>query len=136
MLSHFSHVQLFIVLWTIAHQAPLSIGFSWQEYFSGSPCPPLGDLPNPGTESVSLKSPTLASGFFFFYHWRHLGSPKHVTNALNKKIYKTNSLFPEQNNLGNSFRSQPWKLKRYDQAKFDKNMQSSIVKGHRTSLMG
>ena len=77
----------------IVHQAPLSIGFSRQEYFGGSPCPPLGNLPNPEIQSVSLKSPTLASGFFTTG-----ATPKHVTNALNKKIYKTNSLFPEQNN--------------------------------------
>ena len=37
MLSRFSHVQLFVTLWTIAHQAPLSMGFSWQEYWSGLP---------------------------------------------------------------------------------------------------
>ena len=39
--------------WTIACQAPLSIGFSRQEYWSGLPCPPPGDLPKPGTEPVS-----------------------------------------------------------------------------------
>ena len=39
MLSHFSHVQLFVILWTVAHQAPLSMGFSRQEYWSGLPFP-------------------------------------------------------------------------------------------------
>ena len=63
-LSHFSRVQLFATLWTIAHQAPLSMGFSRQEYWSGLPYPPSGALPNPGTEAVSLTSPALASGFF------------------------------------------------------------------------
>ena len=48
LLSHFSHVQLFATPWTVAHQAPLSMGFSRQEYWSESPCPPPGDLPNPG----------------------------------------------------------------------------------------
>ena len=43
-----SHVQLCVTLWTTAHQAPLSMGFSRQEYWSGLPCPPPGDLPNPG----------------------------------------------------------------------------------------
>ena len=47
-LSHFSHVRLFATLWTIAHKAPLSMGFSRQEYGSGLPCPPPGDLPDPG----------------------------------------------------------------------------------------
>ena len=63
-LSHFSRVQLFVTLWTIAHQAPLSMGFSRQEYWSGLPCPPPGDLPDPGIEPVSLMSPALAGGFF------------------------------------------------------------------------
>ena len=64
MLSHFSHVQLFATPWTIAHQAPLSMVFSKQEYWSGFPCPPPGDLPNPGIKPVSLRSPALAGGFF------------------------------------------------------------------------
>ena len=50
------HVQLFATPWTVAPQAPLFIGFSRQEYWSGLPCPPLGDPPNPGVE---LRSPTL-----------------------------------------------------------------------------
>ena len=48
----------------VAHQAPLSMGFSWQEYWSELPCPPPGDLPNPGIELVSLTSPALAGEFF------------------------------------------------------------------------
>ena len=64
MISHFSRVQLFVTPWTVARQAPLSMEFSRQEYWSGLPCPPPGDLPNPGTEPVSLMSPALAGGFF------------------------------------------------------------------------
>ena len=45
-------------------QAPLSMGFSRQEYWSGLPCPPPGDLPDPGTEPASLMPPALAGGFF------------------------------------------------------------------------
>ena len=56
MLSHFSHVQRFATLWTVALQAPLPMGFSRQEYWSGLPCPPLGDLPNPGIEPWSPAS--------------------------------------------------------------------------------
>ena len=52
----FSHVWFLVILWTVAHQAPLSMGFSRQEYWSGLPCPPPGDLPNPITEPAS---PTL-----------------------------------------------------------------------------
>ena len=64
MLSCFSHVRFFATLWTVAHQAPLSMGFSRQEYRSGLPCPLPGGLPNPGTEPTSLMSPALAVGFF------------------------------------------------------------------------
>ena len=62
--SCFSHVQLFVTPWTVAHQAPLSIGFSRQEYQSGLPFPPPGDLPNPGIKPRSLISPALVGGFF------------------------------------------------------------------------
>ena len=54
MLSRFSHVQLSATLWTVAHQAPLSMGFSSQEYWSGLPFPSPGDLPHPGIEPASL----------------------------------------------------------------------------------
>ena len=64
MLSHFSHVRLFTTPWIVAHQAPLSVGFSRQEYWSKLPCPPPGDLPDPGTEPISLMSPALAGRFF------------------------------------------------------------------------
>ena len=57
-LSHFSRVQLFAILWTIVLQAPLSMGFSRQEYGSGLPCCP------PGIEPVSLMSPAVTGGFF------------------------------------------------------------------------
>ena len=51
-----SCVQLFLTLWTVAHQASLSMGFPRQEYWSGVPFPPPGDLPDPG---IKRKSPTL-----------------------------------------------------------------------------
>ena len=60
MLSRFSCVRLFETLWTVAHQAPLSMGFSRQEYWSGLPCPPPGDLPDLGKEIASLPFPELA----------------------------------------------------------------------------
>ena len=53
-LSRFSHVQLFATLWTVAHHTPLSMGFSRQEYCSGLPCSPPGDLPDPGIEPLPL----------------------------------------------------------------------------------
>ena len=48
-----SCVQLFATPWTVACQTPLSTGFSRQEYWSGLPCPPPGDLPDPGIEPLS-----------------------------------------------------------------------------------
>ena len=51
-------------LWTVALQAPLSVAFSRQEYSSGLPCPPSGDLPDPETEPESPVSPALAGRFF------------------------------------------------------------------------
>ena len=63
-LSRSSPVRHFATLWTVAHQAPLSMGFSRQEYWNGLPCPPPVDLPNPGIEPESLLSPALAGGFF------------------------------------------------------------------------
>ena len=63
-LSRFSHVRLFATLWTVAHQAPLCVGFSRQEYWSGLPFPPPGDLPDLGIKPASLMSPALAGGFF------------------------------------------------------------------------
>ena len=62
MLSRFSRVHLFATLWTVACQAPLSIGFSRQECWSGVPFPSPGDLPDPGTDP--LTSPALAGEFF------------------------------------------------------------------------
>ena len=48
-----SHVRLFVTPWTVAPQAPLLMGFSRQEYWSGLPFPSPGDLPDPGTEPGS-----------------------------------------------------------------------------------
>ena len=56
--------QLFATPWTVARQAPLSMGFSSQEYWSGFLFPPPGDLPDPGIEAVSLVSPSFAGRFF------------------------------------------------------------------------
>ena len=70
MLSRFSHVRLFATPWTVAHQVPLSMGFFRQEYWSGLPFPPPGDLSDPGIEPASLASQALRGGIFLFvfYH--------------------------------------------------------------------
>ena len=64
-----SHVQLRVTAWTVALQAPLSMGFSGQEYWSGLPCPPPGDLSEPGIEggSPALQADSLSLS--------HLGIP-------------------------------------------------------------
>ena len=62
-LSLFSCVWLFATPWTAAHQTPLSIGFSRQEYQTGLPCPSPGDPPNLGIKPASLKSLVLVDGF-------------------------------------------------------------------------
>ena len=64
LLSHFSHVRLFATLWTVANQAPLSMGFSEQEYWSGLSCPPLGNLPDPDVKPTPLMFPALVGKFF------------------------------------------------------------------------
>ena len=52
-----SHVRLCATLWTVAHQAPLSMGFSRKEYWSGMSFPPSGDIPHPDIEPVSYYVP-------------------------------------------------------------------------------
>ena len=62
--SHFSCARLSVTLWTVACWAPLSMGFSSQEYWSGLLFPLAGALPNPGIEPMSFMSPALADEFF------------------------------------------------------------------------
>ena len=64
-LSYFSHVQLFVILWTVAHQAPLFMGFSRQEYWSVLPFPSPGYHPNPGLEPMCLMSLALSGGVLY-----------------------------------------------------------------------
>ena len=67
-LSCFSHVLFFSTLWTVAHQAPMPMRFSRQEYWSGLPCPPPGCLPHPGIEALSpLASAMQADSFLLSY---------------------------------------------------------------------
>jgi len=96
MLSHFSRVQLFVTTWTVARQAPLSMEFSRQEYWSGLPCPPPEDLPNPGIKPVSLTSPALTGAFFttsttWEAHWTSHVSPINKDICLLVRM-KTNNI--------------------------------------------
>ena len=63
-LSHLSRVCFFATPWTVARQAPLSLGFSRQEHWSGLPFPSPRDLAGPGVKAASHMSPALADGFF------------------------------------------------------------------------
>ena len=66
MLSHFSSVRLFATLWNVAHQAPLSIGFSRQEHWSGLPCNILdGIFQDPGVKPTSLMPLALAGSVLY-----------------------------------------------------------------------
>ena len=62
-LPELSHIQLFVTLWTVTCQDPLSMGLSRQKYWSGMSFPPPGDLLDPGIEPTSLMSPALAGEF-------------------------------------------------------------------------
>ena len=78
-LSCFSRVWLSAILYSVAHQAPLSMGFSRQEFWSGLPCPPSGDLPDPRIKPASLMSPALARRFLTTMPHGKLFLPSHVT---------------------------------------------------------
>ena len=91
MLSPFSHVQLFVTLGTVACQAPVSLGFSRQEFWSGLPCPPPGDLPKPRIEPMFPAAPELQPDSLPLSHWgslwvilvknlRLMGHPKFEAN--------------------------------------------------------
>ena len=71
-LCHFSLCSTLCTPWTVAHQAPLPMGFSRQEYWSGLPCPPPGDLPNPWIKTASPVAPALQVGSLLL---SHRGSP-------------------------------------------------------------
>ena len=62
--SCFTCILFFVSLWTVVHQPPRSLGFSRQEYWNGLLCPPPGNLPDPGIEPASPKSPALSGRFF------------------------------------------------------------------------
>ena len=99
-------VRLFVTPWTVAHQAPLSMGFSRQEYYSGLPFSPPGDLPHPGIEPVSLVSPALAGGFFttsttwedpYFHQWGSTTSRRwgtHVVRADPETVSESQNTLP------------------------------------------
>ena len=124
-LSSFSCVWLCATLWTVAHQAPLSMGFSRQEYWNGLLCPPPGDLPNLGIKPRSLNLVLL--------HWRQilyfLSYQYHLDGNTPKLIYRFNA-FPIEN-PGN-LKKKNWQVdsKIHIQMQETQNIQSSFLKEH------
>ena len=97
-LSRFICVRLFAAPWTVARQAPLSMGFSRQEHWNESPCPPPGVLPDPGIEPASLVSPAGQAGSFplsplgsprrlLLYCSRHLAAPPWGVSQVLRRSY-------------------------------------------------
>ena len=87
-----SCVQLFVTPWTVAHQAPLSMGFSRHEYQSGLPCPLPEDLSDPGIKPASLMSPALTGRFFTTSStWEVQGLPILCQVSPNKNIERGHS---------------------------------------------
>ena len=88
------HVQLFATPWTTAHQAPLSIGFSRQEYWSELPCPSPSDLPDSGSNPCLVYLPALAGGFLTTSAtWEAQLPIAAVTNYQNLNSLKQHRLF-------------------------------------------
>ena len=77
-------ISLTVTPWTVAHRAPLSMGFSRQEYWSGLPCPPPGDLPDPGIKPTSPMVPSLQAASLLLSHW---GSPICVCVSNTAKLF-------------------------------------------------
>ena len=97
-----SHVQLFVISWTVAHQASLSMGFSRQEYWSRLPFPSPRDLPNPGIKLKSLVSPALGGRFFTTSTTREptplCTIPHQIWEAINYKTYQLVYILLRKNN--------------------------------------
>ena len=84
------------MLWTVACQAPLSVGFSRQEYWSGLPCPTPGYLPDPGIKPKSLMSPAWADRFFAISTaWEtHVTIPT-IKNSIKNNLLRVITLYME-----------------------------------------
>ena len=113
MLSCFSRVRFFATLRTVARQAPLSVGFSRQEYWSGLPCPPPEELPDPGIKPVSYVS-CIARGFFTtsatweahshtYFRFFSITDYYKILSIVACAIYRKSLLFREGNSLNQWF---------------------------------
>ena len=84
-----SRVWLFVTLWNVACQAPLSMEFSKQEYWSKMSCPTPGNIPDPGIKLTSLVSTVVAGGFFTTSATYMIDNPPERVNKKNPRMYKT-----------------------------------------------
>ena len=101
-LSHFSHVWLWAALWTVAHQAPLSMGFSRQESWNRFPCPPPGDLPNPGIDPSFLLSLLLTGRFFIT---NAIWEAKVIIQSLSLTIFDSLDCSPPDSSVHKDFQA-------------------------------
>ena len=101
----FSSVCLFETLWTVAHQAPLSMGFSRQEYWNVLPCPPPGDFPDPRIKPRSHMSPALAGRFF-----TTSGSAVYISRCHISIFYNVINIF-NNSNLWKGCQMASWMIK-------------------------
>ena len=85
MLNCSSPVSLFVTPWTIAHQAPLFMGFSRKEYWNGLPCSPPRELPDPG---ITPESPAFSASQVDSLLLSHRGSPPVCVLIFNKSLFK------------------------------------------------
>ena len=88
MLSPFRCIHLFVTQWTITCQVPLSMGFSRQEYWSRLPCPPSGDLPDPGIKHTFLECPPLQMDSLPLSHQPMYGLPTSPNSHINKNNFQ------------------------------------------------
>ena len=79
MLRHLSHVQLFVTLWTVGLQAPLSIGYPRQKYWSGFPCPPPGYLPGGHKDQTCISCVYWITGGFFTTSITYIYTPRIIS---------------------------------------------------------
>ena len=103
-------VQLFVTLGTVAHQAPPSMGFSRQEYWSGLPCPSPEDLPNPGID------PVLPYCGQILYHLSQLGNPWNMMHLNNVKTSKQSISSTSRCSSFSFFKNQQQKLMQHCKA--------------------
>ena len=130
-LSHFCRVRLFVTPWTVARQAPLSMGFPRQAYWSGLPFPSPEDLAHPGIEPQSLVSPALAGGFFT----TKPPGKSHASDLRNLKSPPTSGCVPPRRSLKVKGAFAPKETSSHRNASGSRRSLNRRVKEHRRHRM-